>query len=50
MWTVEYTNDVGADDEGFWEWWEITNGEKAFKSDTKDDAEFLCDLLNRFGC
>jgi hypothetical protein len=49
MWKIDYNNEVGANDEGFWEWWEITNGEKTFKSDDEEDADFLCNLLNRFG-
>jgi hypothetical protein len=45
-WTINYNNDVSADDEGFCEWWEITDGEKTFKSDDEKDADFLCNLLN----
>jgi len=45
-WIIEYDNDVGTNDDGFWEWWNVTNGEKTFKADTEEDAKMLCDLLN----
>jgi len=51
-WRVEYCNDVSANDESFWKWWEITNDgigkeEKVFKCTNKKDAKWLCDLLNK---
>ena len=46
MWKAEYNNDTGYTDESFWEWWEVTNGEKIFKTDEKSHAEWLCSLLN----
>lgn len=45
-WTVEYNNDVGPDDEGFWEWWTVSNGSMVFKCDSEADAEWLCVCLN----
>lgn len=45
-WTVDYDNDVGPYDEGFWEWWTVSNGVKSFKCDSKDDADWLCSILN----
>jgi hypothetical protein len=45
-WEVDYNNDVGANDEGFWEWWEVTDGERTFKADLEADANWLCELLN----
>jgi hypothetical protein len=45
-WTVDYSNDTGPDDEGFWEWWEVTDGERTFKADTQPHAKWLCELLN----
>lgn len=45
-WKVEYSNDVGPNDEGFWEWWEVTNGQVTFKADAEKDAEWLCAVLN----
>ncbi len=45
-WRIEYENDVGPDDGGFWEWWTVTNDERSFKADSKADAEWLCALLN----
>lgn len=46
-WTIEYDNDTGPNDGGFWEWWTVTNGEKSFKSDDKGDAKWLAEVLNR---
>ena len=45
-WTTEYQNDVGYDDGGFWEWWEVTNWERRFKADPLVEAEWLCGVLN----
>lgn len=45
-WKVNYENDVGPYDEGFWEWWTVSNDEKSFKCDSKDDADWLCTTLN----
>jgi hypothetical protein len=45
-WKVDRNNDVGANDEGFWEWWEVTDGERVFKADSEADADWLCELLN----
>ena len=44
-WRIEYHNDTGPDDDGFWEWWEVTDGEKTFKSDSEEDAKWLLDLI-----
>lgn len=46
MWKVEYDNDTGPNDEGFSEWWTVTNGDKSFKSSSEPDAHWLCHLLN----
>lgn len=50
MWTVKYENDIlggDASEEGcFVEWWEVTNGFVIFKTETKLDAKWLCDVLN----
>ena len=45
-WTVEYDNDVGPNDEGFWECWNVTDGNRVFKADDEGDARWLCDMLN----
>lgn len=45
-WTIEYDNDVGPNDDGFWEWWTVTNGERRFKCDEQADAEWLMEKLN----
>lgn len=44
-WTIEYNNDVGPDDGGFWEWWEVSNGTRTFKCDREEDAKWLVELL-----
>jgi hypothetical protein len=46
-WKVEYNNDVGPNDEGFWEWYEVTDGNRTFKSNSGEDANWLCDELNK---
>ena len=46
-WTIENQNDTGPNDEGFWEWWEVSNRARTFKCDDREDAEWLCDLLNQ---
>lgn len=48
-WVVEYDNDTGPDDEGFSEWWEVSNGAMSFKAYTKYSAEWLCKTLNKKG-
>ena len=40
-WVIEYDNDTGSSNEGFWEWWTVTNGEKSFKCDSEQDAQWL---------
>ena len=44
-WEIEYDNDAGYDG-GFWEWWNVTNGERLFKVTSEKDAEWLCGILN----
>jgi hypothetical protein len=46
-WTIEYDNDTGPNDGGFWEWWTVSDGAHSFKCDSEEDAKWLCDLLNR---
>jgi len=47
-WIIEYDNDTGPDDDGFAEWWIVTDGEKDFKCRKESDAEWLCDVLNAY--
>lgn len=49
--TIDYGNDIGADDEGFWEWWTIVSpsGEKIAKFDKQEYAIMVCALLNEQG-
>ena len=46
MWTSVYDNDTGMNDEGFWEFWTVTDGSKEYKCDNKEDADWLCRTLN----
>lgn len=46
MWTVEYNNDVGPDDDGFWEWWEVTDGKFIYKANKEFEARELADAMN----
>jgi len=48
-WRIEYNNDVGPNDEGYWDWWEVTDGAVTFKTDREDDAKRLRDMLNAYG-
>ena len=47
MWKIEYNNDTGPNDEGFQEWWEVTNGKRVFKANSEEDAKWLCGVLNK---
>jgi hypothetical protein len=49
-WTVEYDNDTGPNDEGYWEWWDVSDGTTTFKAFTDESAKWLCVLLNRQEC
>ena len=42
-WEIEYDN-WGED--GYSEWWHVTDGEKSFKSYEEEDAKWLCEILN----
>lgn len=44
-WIVEYSNDTGSNDECFYEWWNVTNGEKTFRAWSKEDADSLAAVL-----
>lgn len=48
MWKIEYDNDVGPNDEGFWEWWDVSDGETTFRANSENQAEWLADALNKF--
>lgn len=45
-WAVEYHNDVGPGDDGFWEWWAVTDQIRSYRAETELDAKWLCDRLN----
>lgn len=46
MWTIEYDNDTGPNDEGFCEWWVVSNGRLSYECRSLHEAEWLCSLLN----
>lgn len=46
LWRVEYDNDTGPNDEGFWEIWTVTNDKRSFRAESEADAKWLCDRLN----
>jgi hypothetical protein len=48
IWTIEYNNDTGPDDESFSEWWIVTNGKRHFKCSSEGDAEWLRMLLEKY--
>lgn len=43
---INYNNDVGPNDDGFWEWWEVSNGETSFSCRTEEDAIWLINVFN----
>lgn len=45
-WTIEYGNETGPNDEGFWEWWNVIDGDRVFKCYTENQAQWLADKLN----
>lgn len=45
-WKIEYDNDTGPQDEGFSEWWNVTDGERNFKCNIEDEAKWLAQALN----
>lgn len=48
MWTIEYDNEVGPNDDRFREWCIVTDGTRQYRCDTESDARWLCELLNRY--
>jgi len=46
-WLIEYENDTGSNDDGSWEWYNVTDLERSFRVDNIDDAQWLCDTLNK---
>ena len=49
-WEVDYENDTGHSDEGFWEWYSVHNKDYSLNFDCKNEksAEWLCNLLNKY--
>ena len=46
-WQIIYNNDTGPDDDGFWEWWDVTDGNRSFRCDSEEDAKWLVENLSR---
>jgi hypothetical protein len=46
MWKIEYGNDVSENDDCFWQWWDVSDGEVTFKADSLIEAEWLAKTLN----
>lgn len=44
-WKIEYDNDTGQSDDGFREWWTVSNGEESFTCDSDESATWLCAQL-----
>jgi len=47
-WKANYDNDTGPGDEGFWEWWDVTNGDYNFRCFSEMEADWLVSILNSF--
>ena len=46
--TIEYDNDTGDDDGGFWEWWVVKeNGVRIAKCDDEEDAKRIVAALEK---
>lgn len=49
-WRIDYDNDTGPGDGGFWEWWTVTDGNRSFRVDSSEaDALWLKAALERAG-
>jgi hypothetical protein len=46
-WKIEYDNDTGSDDGGFWPRWTVTDGVKVFRCDSFESARWLFTVLQR---
>jgi len=46
MWEVEYNHDV-ANDGGFTEWWDVSDGGMTFRANTEQEAEWLMYTLRK---
>lgn len=45
-WKVEYDNDTGPNDDNYYQFWTISDGNKVFTCYNEEDADWLCKLLN----
>jgi hypothetical protein len=46
-WGIEWDNDTGPNDGYYVEWWNVTDGERSFRSYKEADAEWLQAFLNK---
>lgn len=44
-WRIEHCNTVDPYDGHLHEWWNVTNGTRSFRCNSKEDAEWLRDTL-----
>lgn len=53
LYEINYSNDVGPEDDGFWEWWEVRLKSPPYhvicKCDDREQAARICELLNKYG-
>jgi len=47
LYKVEYDSDCGIDDEGFVEWWDVTDDDQCFRCNSESEANWLVALINR---
>lgn len=45
-WTIWYDCGRGGG-EFFWEWWTVSDGTSSFRCFSEEDADWLCELLNK---
>ena len=46
-WKIEYDNDIGPSEDGYSEWWCVTDGNRSYQTNSEEDARWLCDALTR---
>lgn len=46
-WKITYDNDTGPNDEGYWEWWNVSNDELglSYKCNTEKEAKYLLEAF-----
>ena len=46
-WQIIYDNDTGSGGGGFWEWWDVIDGNRSVRCDSEEDAKWLVENLSR---